>query len=90
MHISFTIPTWIFWILAAYCIIGLIAWAPMCCWASRFISPRPRGMRVWFRGSWLHLVASVLIGGGLLWPIMLVDLCRSEWRYGLGRKWRSR
>lgn len=90
MTISFTIPSWILWTLATYYVVGLLQWPFLVMWTARFISPRLTGWQRFKGFSAKQLVLGLLIGSGLLWPLMVGDTLKDEWRYGLGKKWRNR
>lgn len=90
MHISFTIPIWVFVALAVYYSIGLLLWAPLWFYSSRFISPSRRGREVWHGVTTLQLFGTCFIGSGLFWPLILQECVRNDWKYGVGHRIRGR
>jgi hypothetical protein len=87
MTITITIPDAAPAILAAYLLVGLLAYVPLNHWAAHFISPRRRGLEVWKDAS-LGRILTGILASMVFWPLLLRLVLRDEWRYGLGKRWR--
>lgn len=89
MTVSFTIPDWVFAALVVHLVIGAVLWLPLQFWAARFISPKRSALWYLRRNRWwTNLLAWVVTMP--LWPWLIWDLSRDEWKHGLGKPWRQR
>lgn len=82
MHVEFFIPLWVFWVLLAYYLLGLILYVPLTHWTAKFISPRRTGRAVWEGGTPKRLFLTLFIGSGFLWPLVLKECIHLERKYG--------